>query len=72
MAKIAKIYFEILDGKMGNEPHFMFVILGNLKKLVDSKPNKLAKRESSYFYLDFSVSTSQISPECQCLGGKIF
>ena len=28
---MVKIYFEILDGKMGNEPHFMFVILENLK-----------------------------------------
>lgn len=72
MAKFVKIYFEIQDGKLGNESHFMLVILGNLKKLVDSKPNKQAKRESSYFYLDFSVNTSQISPECQLIGGKIF
>ena len=72
MAKIVRISSEILDGKMGNEPHFVFVILGKLEKLADSKTNKQAKGSPSYFYLDFSVSTSQIGPKCQFLGGKIF
>lgn len=39
---------------------------------IQKQTNKQAKRSPSYFYLDFSVSTSQIGPKCQFLRGKIF
>ena len=51
MAKTVRGCSEILDGKMGNEPHSVFVILGKVEKLADSKTNKQAKRE--YFIFSF-------------------
>lgn len=54
---------EILDGKMGNEPHFYLCHFWKGGQLAVQKQTYKQARSPSYFYLDFGESTSQVCPK---------